>query len=75
MKRLVVYFSREKVILGVYVLLSIIIGYLVFHDVPTVEMLIGATIVIGAGIFIIWREHALGLERRRAREVTPPTPG
>lgn len=56
-------------------LLSIIIGYLVFRDVPSVEMLIGATIVIGAGIFIIWREHALGLERRKAREVTPPTPG
>lgn len=56
-------------------LFSIIIGYFVFRDVPTVEMLIGASIVIGAGIFIIWREHALGLERRKAREVTPPTPG
>ena len=56
-------------------LLSIVVGYIVFRDVPTVEMLIGATIVVGAGIFIIWREHALGLERRRAREVTPPSPG
>ena len=56
-------------------LLSIAIGYLVFRDIPTVEMLIGATIVVAAGLFIIYREHRLGLERRKAREVTPPTPG
>ncbi len=53
---------------------SIIIGYVVFQDVPTVPMLVGAVIVVGAGLFIIWREHALGLERRQAREVTPPSP-
>jgi drug/metabolite transporter (DMT)-like permease len=52
--------------------LSLIVGYLVFSDVPTVTMLIGAVIVVGAGIFIILREHALGLDRRKAREVTPP---
>ena len=56
-------------------ILSIIIGYVIFRDVPTVEMLIGATIVVAAGIFIIYREHRLGLERRKAREVTPPSPG
>ena len=48
-------------------ILSIVVGYLFFSDIPTVEMLIGAVIVVGAGLFIIWREHALGLERRRAR--------
>jgi drug/metabolite transporter (DMT)-like permease len=56
-------------------ILSIIVGYVFFADVPTTTMLIGATIVVGAGLFIIWREHALGLERRKAREVTPPSPG
>lgn len=56
-------------------ILSIVVGYVVFKDVPTVNMLIGGVIVVGAGLFIIWREHALGLERRRAREVTPPAPG
>jgi drug/metabolite transporter (DMT)-like permease len=54
-------------------LLSIGVGYVVFGDVPTVPMLLGGVIVIAAGIFIIFREHALGLERRRAREVTPPS--
>jgi len=56
-------------------ILSILVGYVFFSEVPTLEMLAGATIVVGAGLFIIWREHRLGLERRRAREVTPPPPG
>jgi hypothetical protein len=38
-------------------------------------MLIGAVIVVGAGMFIIWREHALGLERGKARQFSPGPPG
>ena len=55
-------------------ILSIIVGYFIFGDIPTSTMLIGAVIVVGAGIFIIWREHALGLERK-ARQFNPPPPG
>src|SRR5690606_33957022 len=55
-------------------ILSIIVGYFVFSDIPTVEMLTGAVIVVGAGIFIIWREHALGLERK-AHQFSPTPPG
>lgn len=40
-------------------LLGLGIGYVVFGDVPTMQMLFGSTIVIGAGIFIIYREHKL----------------
>lgn len=40
-------------------LLGLGIGYVVFGDVPTVQMLIGSSIVIAAGIFIIFREHKL----------------
>ncbi|MEP4421164.1 MAG: DMT family transporter [Nitratireductor sp.] len=53
-------------------LLGIAIGYTVFGDVPTIHVIIGGTIVVGAGLFIIWREHRLGLERGAARRVTPP---
>jgi drug/metabolite transporter (DMT)-like permease len=53
-------------------ILSIIAGYLFFADIPTVSTLIGAVIVVAAGLFIIWREHRLGLERKRARDVIPP---
>ena len=52
----------------VSLILSLGIGYAVFGDIPTNQMLLGALIVVGAGLFIIWREHQLGLERRKARE-------
>jgi drug/metabolite transporter (DMT)-like permease len=53
-------------------ILGIVVGYLAFSDVPTFYTLVGGLIVVGAGLFIIWRERALGLERGKARKVTPP---
>jgi drug/metabolite transporter (DMT)-like permease len=53
-------------------ILGIVVGYLLFGDVPTAHMLVGGVIVVSAGLLIIWREHRLGLERGRARKVTPP---
>jgi drug/metabolite transporter (DMT)-like permease len=53
-------------------ILSLVVGYLVFGDVPTMQMLIGGVIVIASGLFIIYREHKLGLQRRRSREVSTP---
>ncbi len=52
----------------VSLLLSLGIGWFVFDDLPTVQMLIGGLIVVAAGLFIIWREHQLGLERKRSKE-------
>ncbi len=52
----------------VSLLLSLAIGYFVFSDVPTSRMILGALIVVCSGLFIIWREHQLGLEQRKARE-------
>ena len=43
---------------------GIALGYLVFGDAPDVATLVGATIIIGAGLFIFWREQ------RSLREVT-----
>lgn len=53
-------------------ILSIIIGFLIFSDIPTIEMLVGGCIVTAAGIFIIYREHQLGLDRKRAKKVSSP---
>lgn len=53
-------------------ILSIIIGYLVFADIPTAHTLVGGAIVIAAGIFIIMRERMLGLERAEAKKVSTP---
>lgn len=53
-------------------ILGLAVGYAVFAEVPTIHMIIGGLIVIGSGIFIIWRERQLGLKRESARKVTPP---
>jgi len=54
------------------IILAIIIGYFAFGDVPTIYMLTGGVIVVGAGLFIIWREHRLGLKRLAARRFVRP---
>ncbi len=48
------------------------IGYWVFDEVPTLTMLLGASIVVTAGVLIIWRERKLGLERARQRKAMTP---
>jgi drug/metabolite transporter (DMT)-like permease len=53
-------------------LFALAIGYWVFDEVPTVTMLIGAAIVVTAGVLIIWRERKLGLERAKQRKAMTP---
>ncbi|MEF3046399.1 DMT family transporter [Pseudotabrizicola sp. L79] len=48
------------------------IGWFVFAEMPTITMLIGAAIVITAGVLIIWRERQLGLQRARQRKAMTP---
>jgi drug/metabolite transporter (DMT)-like permease len=50
---------------------SVAIGYFIFADPPTLTMLVGGVIVVGSGLFIIWREHRLGLDSRRGERTTP----
>ncbi|HEX5778733.1 MAG TPA: DMT family transporter [Xanthobacteraceae bacterium] len=47
---------------------AVLIGYFWFGEVPAMVVLAGAAIVIASGLFVIWREHKLGLDRKR-----PPT--
>ena len=35
---------------------AIIIGYVLFNDVPTIRTFIGVTLIIGAGVYIYLRE-------------------
>ena len=39
------------------------LGYFLFGDLPTAQVLIGASFVIGAGLLILWRERVLGRKR------------
>lgn len=51
-------------------LFALAIGCFIFSEMPTLTMLMGATIIITAGILIIWRERRLGKDRAAARKVT-----
>ncbi|CAN0282830.1 unnamed protein product, partial [Phaeothamnion confervicola] len=42
----------------VSILFGIALGYFLFAELPTLTMLLGSAIVIGAGLFMILREHA-----------------
>ena len=56
----------------VSLLLTLVIGFLVFGDVPTLSMVIGAVIIVLSGIVVILREHYLGLDRAKARQASTP---
>ena len=54
------------------ILLALAIGYGIFGEVPTARMLIGAAIVVFAGVLVIWRERRLGIDRGKARKTMTP---
>jgi drug/metabolite transporter (DMT)-like permease len=39
-----------------------IFGFLVFGDVPSINIMIGAAVIVGAGLYIFLRERSLGAE-------------
>jgi drug/metabolite transporter (DMT)-like permease len=51
------------------ILWAAVFGYLVFGDVPSLTMGLGAAIIIGAGLYIFLRERELG---RSQSAVNPP---
>ncbi len=53
-------------------IMALAIGYVVFDEVPTATMIAGAGLIVTAGLFIIWRENRLGLERGKARRAVTP---
>lgn len=53
-------------------LLALGVGYFVFDEVPSAVMLAGAGLIVLAGVLIILRERALGLERSRQRRAMTP---
>ena len=48
-------------------LFAVAIGYIFFAEVPTLGMLVGAAIVISAGVLIILRERYLHIQRGKGR--------
>jgi drug/metabolite transporter (DMT)-like permease len=52
---------------------ALIVSLAVFGTWPSGTVLAGAAIVIGAGLFVIYREHRLGIERTRSKRAQTPT--
>jgi drug/metabolite transporter (DMT)-like permease len=49
-------------------LFALALGYLVFGDLPSLLVLLGAAIIMAAGIFVILRERAIGLRRSPSQD-------
>ncbi|MCB1516162.1 MAG: DMT family transporter [Hyphomicrobiaceae bacterium] len=53
-------------------LYTLVVGYVLFGDLPTFAMLVGAAVVIAAGLAVIWRERLRGVDRTKMRKVSLP---
>jgi drug/metabolite transporter (DMT)-like permease len=40
-------------------IMAVILGYVFFDEIPSVSVWIGAPLVVGAGLIILWREYRL----------------
>ena len=47
---------------------AVLLGYWLFGELPDTLVYVGAGIVAAAGLFVIWRERQLGLQRAREAE-------
>jgi drug/metabolite transporter (DMT)-like permease len=54
---------------------AFLFGYAFFDEVPKVHVFIGAAVVAGAGLFVIWRERQRGIERLRTSAIEGPPVG
>ena len=50
---------------------ALLLGYWMFGELPDVYVYIGSTIVVAAGMFVIWRERQL-IRQRQAEASNPP---
>ena len=50
---------------------AIVLGFLIFGDVPDGPMIIGAIIIVGSGLYAIYRERIAGRGRPAAASISP----
>lgn len=54
---------------------AVVLGYFMFNELPGAIVLAGAAIVVAAGLFVIFRERALGINRQKEKEAQSPPAG
>ena len=52
-------------------LLSILLGFVVFGDVPDLAMILGSAIIVGSGLYMLYRERVVGRSKAAAESVGP----
>jgi drug/metabolite transporter (DMT)-like permease len=50
------------------IIMSVILGYVFFDEMPTLSVWIGAPLVVGSGLIILWREYSL------KKQLSAPSP-
>lgn len=53
---------------------ALLIGFFIFGEIPHYLVVLGALVVVGAGLFVIWRERRLGIHQRARGEGPPAAP-
>jgi drug/metabolite transporter (DMT)-like permease len=48
---------------------ALVIGWLFFDEVPTMQILVGAALVMASGVAVVLRERQLGLKRAAEAKV------
>jgi drug/metabolite transporter (DMT)-like permease len=51
---------------------ALALGYAIFGERPTSEIVLGSAIIAAAGLFVIWRERQLATMRRRDQLAMAP---
>jgi drug/metabolite transporter (DMT)-like permease len=57
------------------ILWAFIFGYVLFDEIPTSYVFAGSGIVAASGLFVIWRERQIGIERIRTSAIEGPPVG
>lgn len=52
---------------------ALLIGYFMFNEVPEPAVYVGSVLVVGAGLFVIYREHRIGISRAAAGKARTPS--
>lgn len=52
-------------------LFSILLGFAIFGDIPDLAMIVGSTIIVGSGLYMLYRERVVGRSKAAAESVGP----